>query len=95
MRFGYNIHTDGLDILKVDDLPFPVLLGHDGPTFSSLVSAALLEVAATEEEQQPGSSIECGEAPPLSPDPWEEDADFQQVQNVCCHSLYWESLKSL
>lgn len=36
MRLGYNDHTQGLVILKVDDLPFPVLLQRDAPAFSSL-----------------------------------------------------------
>lgn len=45
-------HT--FDILKVDDLPFPILLGSDALEFGPLVQAAIREVAAADEEPPPG-----------------------------------------
>lgn len=37
MSLGYNNKTHVLDILKVEDLPFPTPLGQDTPKFGSLV----------------------------------------------------------
>lgn len=37
------------EILKVDDLPFPILLGRDALGFGAIVQAAIREVAAATE----------------------------------------------
>lgn len=51
MQLRYNERIHEFDIPKVDDFLFPVLLGWDAPTFSSLVRAALAEVTTAEEEE--------------------------------------------
>lgn len=46
----YNNKLQQVEVLKVDDLPFPLLLGRDAPDFGDLMRAALLHVTALSKE---------------------------------------------
>lgn len=46
MLLTYNNTTFNMEILKVDDLPFPVLLGRDAPAFGTLLCSALPRLTA-------------------------------------------------
>lgn len=74
-------HT--FEILKVEDLSFPILLERDAPGFSSLVQMALQEVAAAAEEMLEGeecSSQDDDEGP--TQDNWTIDPHILQVQKT-------------
>lgn len=49
--YGYQAHT--FHFLKVDELPFPIIVGRDAPGFGALVQAAIQDMAAAEEEDTP------------------------------------------
>lgn len=50
LMLEYAGQQHALEILKVEDLPFPILLGRDAPGFNDLVQGAIHEVAVSEEE---------------------------------------------
>lgn len=54
----YNKKAHVLDILKMYELPFPVLLGRDAPGFGELVRAALQDVAFVEDEECPSTFVD-------------------------------------
>lgn len=41
MTLGYDEQLHTFEVLKVEDLPFPVLLDHGTPSFSTLVRVAI------------------------------------------------------
>lgn len=73
-----------MDVLKVDDLPFLVLLGHDAPDFAILLRDALSPAAAAisnddeagpsgmdnDDDMTPGATI------------WSVDVEFQAAQST-------------
>lgn len=76
-----------VEILKVEDLPFPLLLGRDTPEFGFLVRAALPEVTAAGEKErlrpsEEDATAEDAKTPPLSPDLCGIDPNFQQEQQA-------------
>lgn len=57
MSLGYNGSCYSFEIVKFDDLPFPVLLGWDAPEFGVLFRAALPQQNAIySDEEEPGPS---------------------------------------
>lgn len=48
----YNKTTHKVEVLKVYDLPFPVLLGRDAPAFSTLIRSALPQMAVIVDEEE-------------------------------------------
>lgn len=50
MTLWYGNQPHVFELLKVDDLPFPVLLGRDAPGFLALVQTAVQKVAVAEED---------------------------------------------
>lgn len=78
-----NNNTYSVEVLKVDDLPFPILLGRDTPAFGVLVHSTLPRLTAVlHEKEQPGpSGVQPGE-PSMEPLMWETDADFLRLQGT-------------
>lgn len=80
MSLGYNNNIYTLDILKVNDLPFLVLLGRDAPAFGALIRAALPSTATVaSEDEEPGPSEPRDNKPPYDPSTWGDDDDFQRA----------------
>lgn len=89
ISLGYNSDVYSFDILKVDDLPFLVLLGRDTPAFKALIQAALPQTAAlVSEEEEPGPSTSPANPRPLDSYLWEDNADFRRAQDTN-PSLSW------
>lgn len=83
MLLTYNTTTYRVEVLKVDDLPFPVLLGRDAPAFDTLVHSSLPRLAAVmDEEEQPGSSRVCVDDPKMQTLTWDTDKDFLRRQET-------------
>lgn len=79
----YNNHVHVMDIVKVEDLPFPILLGRDAPAFTELPQAALPQVMAmTSDDEEPGPSQARDTQEPLDPSAWSQDDEFQRVQTA-------------
>lgn len=53
----YNNNTHVVEVLKVDDLPFLILLGRDAPTFGALIRAALRCLTAVLQEDEPTGPV--------------------------------------
>lgn len=53
----YDKQAHILDILKVDELLFPILLGHNAPGFGSLVWTAIRDMAFAEDKDGPLGSV--------------------------------------
>lgn len=79
VSLGYNNRLHQLDMLKVDNLPFPILLGHDDPAFITLVQAAHA-TTATNDEEEPGPSEPFNE-PFDNATPGSTDSSFQKAQD--------------
>lgn len=81
MTVWYDNQVQMFDLLKVDDLPFPVLLGQDAPGFAALVQKAMQEVAeedvATDKETP---EHEHSDGP--IPSTWVLDPQFLQAQKT-------------
>lgn len=81
MSLGYNNNVYSFNILKVDDLPFPVLLGRDATEISALLQAVLpwlMALVSDDEELRPSRPRDHRE--PLTPATWSDDSNFQNVQ---------------
>lgn len=77
MLLTYNNNTNQVEVLKVDDLPFPILLGRDACVFNVLLRSAMPRLTAVvEEDAQPGPSGTQVDEPPLSTSPWNADAYY-------------------
>lgn len=50
MTLWYANQTHTFELLKVDDLPFLILLGRDAPGFTTLLRMAMQEVAVVDKE---------------------------------------------
>lgn len=73
--------THSVEVLKVDDLPFPVLLGRDAPSFALLVRSALAQMTAIlDEEEQPEPSGLSAEAEFFPSSNWDMDVEFLRAQ---------------
>lgn len=68
------------ELLKVEDLPFTILLGRDAPGFGALFQAALQELSAAIEELSDGEEGPSSTSN-LHPDAaaWTIDPDFLQA----------------
>lgn len=83
MSLGYNNTTYSLDILKVDDLPFPVLFGRDTPAFDVLIRAALPRLTkATSDNEVPGSIKPVTDEQPLDTTSGGEHDEFLKAQET-------------
>lgn len=71
-------------MLKVDDLPFPVLLGRDAPDFEVLLKDAInLATAALSEDEEAGSSNRDYNDDGLTEATgWSVNAEFQKAQST-------------
>lgn len=79
MWYASRSHT--FEILNVENLPFPILLGKDAPGFGSLVQTALQEVtAAVEEQLNGGEEPSSNQGPEPNPPDWTTDPYFLQAQ---------------
>lgn len=79
----YNDQTHVLEVLKVEELPFPVLLGRDFPGFSNLVRSTTQNMALLEAEEDDtllGSSSQSTDAPDRNL--WEMDPVFLHTQQT-------------
>lgn len=57
MSLGYNNNIYQLEVLKVDDLLFPILFSRGAPAFGILVRAALPRLTAlVSDDEEPGLS---------------------------------------
>lgn len=66
MPLGYNGQVYVMDLLMVNDLPFPVLLGHDAPDFDVLLCVTSLHasVALSNDEKVGFSGLGTDNARP-------------------------------
>lgn len=79
----YNSTAYWLDILKVDDLRFPKLLGRDTPEFDVLLRQALPHVSvALDDQEVPSPSQAPLVVEPLDSSPWGRDDEFIQAQGT-------------
>lgn len=75
----YNNKSQQVEVFKVGDLPFPLLLGRDAPSFGDLIRAALPTVTALSqemEEEPAGPSNASHDIDPEEEVRWESDAQF-------------------
>lgn len=79
MILCYNKQAHILDILKVDELPFPVLLDHDTAGFGTLVQNAIHDVDFVEDEEMPSGSMDSPTGK-TSQTAWAVDPIFLQTQ---------------
>lgn len=83
MPLTYNDNTYRVEVLKVDNLPFLILLGRDTPTFNVLLYSVLPHLlAVVDKDVQPGPSGTPVIEPPLSTSLWDVDADYLRPQAV-------------
>lgn len=80
----YDNRAHTFEILKLEDLPFPVVLGRDAPGFGSLVRVALLEVTATNEEKVDEGEGTANTFPDTAPtgEDWTIDPTFLWAQKA-------------
>lgn len=79
----YNNATYSVEVLKVENLPFPILLGRDMPAFGTLVRSSLPRLAAVmDEEEQPGCSGVQMDEPQMQPPAWDADKDFLRMKET-------------
>lgn len=72
-----------MEVLKLDDLPFPVLLGCDAPGFHHLVRTALtLTTAILEKEEQSGRSSLSERAKTLLFANWDTEKEFLRAEET-------------
>lgn len=82
MSLGYNPNHNiyQLKVLKVGNLPFPILLGTDAP---ALVRAALPRLTAViSDDEEPGTSNSLSNLQHLDPYQWESGPDFRNAQDA-------------
>lgn len=67
----YNDCTYMVEILKVNDLPFPLLLGREVPAFGSLVRSALPQLTVVlQGDDRPGPGISQQDEMPVESETW-------------------------
>lgn len=77
MWYGNQAHT--FDVLKVDELPFPVCLGQDTLGFGALVQAAIQDMARTEDIPVNGGVLQDDDSNMIQ-STWATDPQFLQAQ---------------
>lgn len=91
LTLEYNGSQYSFDMMKVDDLPFPVLLGRDAPAFAELLRAALQPRAHAidSDDKKPGPSTREPTADnyeetesDVDAVSWEMDERFQDAQET-------------
>lgn len=94
----YSGVTHTVEVLKVDYLPFPVLLGRDTPGFAHLVRTVLAPTTAIlVEDEQPGPSGLAEQAETLPSTNWDTDEDFLRPRRPTRlwlpYNLMWQRTK--
>lgn len=79
----YSRVTHTVEVLKVDDLPFPMLLGQDAPGFARLVRSALAHTTAVvEDDEQLGPSNLSEPTETLLFASWDTDEEFFRAEEI-------------
>lgn len=84
LTLGYNGQTHLMDMLKVDDLSFPVLLSHNAPDFDVLLRDALppaTTAGSKDEEARPSNMDSDNDGTPGAVG-WSINAEFQAAQST-------------
>lgn len=78
----YTNKAHNMELLKVDELQFPIVLGRVAPAFGSLVWTAVQHVAFTEDTREQPIAVPSKAGPDVNQTLWAIDLSFLQTQRV-------------